>query len=129
MFVVCHRNRTDASEVWSDHNRLIHLLEEEQEEMFLCNLSSKSQKCFWLQANQGALTNSTVNSLWRQCASSGLIAKQSRCSSAWLAWLPLGGACICALGERERCLYQGKQRLNLLISPSGCLEGREIQKQ
>lgn len=51
VFVVCCINRIDASEVWSDHNRLIHVLEVEQEEMFLCNLSSKSQKCFWLQAN------------------------------------------------------------------------------
>lgn len=51
VFVVGCMNRTEASEVWSDHNRLIHVLEVEQEEMFLCNLSSKSQECFWLQAN------------------------------------------------------------------------------
>ena len=51
MFVVCLSNRIDASEVWSDHSRLIHVLKVKQEEIFLCNLSSKSQKCFWWQGN------------------------------------------------------------------------------
>lgn len=48
VFVVCLINRIDASEVWSDHSRLIHVLKVKQEEIFLCNLSSKSQKCFWV---------------------------------------------------------------------------------
>lgn len=51
MFVVCLINRIDASEVWSDHNRLNHVLKVKQEENFLRNLSSKSQKRFWLQGN------------------------------------------------------------------------------
>lgn len=51
VFVVCLTNRIDASEVWFDHSKLIHVLKVKQEEIFLCNLSSKSQKCFWLQAN------------------------------------------------------------------------------
>lgn len=42
MFVVRLINRIDASKVWSDHSRLIHVLKVKQEELFVCNLSSRS---------------------------------------------------------------------------------------
>lgn len=68
VFVVCLINRIDACEVWSDRSRLMHVLKVKQEEIFLCNLSYKSQKCFWLQGNWGALTIP----LWIPCGDSVL---------------------------------------------------------